>query len=127
MSSVETGQITAVETEQMSAAETGQMSAAEIGQVSDVETGQMSAETGHMSAVETRQMYSIWTEQSLKTNFANHSRREFCQATPRAEFKTDAAMCTLYDAHHSLSTLEAVFTLANPSISLLSRPFYLYA
>ena len=30
--------------------------------------------------------------QTLKTNFASHSRREFGQATPRAEFKTDAAM-----------------------------------
>ena len=60
--------------------------------MSSVETGQMSAaETGHMSAAETRQMYSIGTEQSLKINFASRGRKEFCQATPRAEFKTDAA------------------------------------
>ena len=27
---------------------------------------------------------------TLKTNFATRHRMEFCQATPRAEFKTDA-------------------------------------
>ena len=69
------------------------MFSVETGQMSAVETGQMSAaETGQMPAVETRQMYSIETGLSPKTNFASHGREEFCQATPRAEFKTDAAI-----------------------------------
>ena len=76
MSAVETGHIYAVETKQMSAVETGQMSAAEAGQ---------------MSAAETRHMYSIETGLSPKTNLTSHGREEFDQATPRAEFKTDAA------------------------------------
>ena len=69
------------------------MSSVETGQMSAVETGQMSAaETGQMSAVETRQMYSIETGLSPKTNLASHRREEFGQATPRAEFETDATM-----------------------------------
>ena len=68
------------------------MSAVETGQMSAVETGQMSAaETGQMSAVETRQMSAIETGLSPKTNLTSHGQREFDQATPRAEFKTDAA------------------------------------
>ena len=78
----------------MSSLRTGQKSAIETGQMSAVETGQMSAaETGQMSAVETRQMYSIETGLSPKTNLASHRWEESGQATPRAEFKTDAASC----------------------------------
>ena len=75
--------------------------------MSAVETEQMSAaETGQMSAVETRQMYSIETGLPPKTNFASHGREEFCQATPRAEFKTDAAVS--FSIHHSASALSLI-------------------
>ena len=117
VSAVETGQMSAAETGQMSAVETRQMSCMKTGQrpvaieniclVSTAAICPVSAadicpvSTADICPVSTEDIYPVSAVvlpaednhfQTLKTDFASHRRREFRQATPRAEFKTDAAI-----------------------------------
>ena len=138
MSALETRQMSAAETGQMSAVETRQMysigiktgqrhvaivdiclvSTAEICPVSAADICPVS--TADICPVPTEDIYPVSTGvlpvennifQTLTTNFASHGRREFCQATPTAEFKTDAATCS---KSPSLSTFVGRFPTSVP-------------
>ena len=123
MSAAETGQMYAVEARQMSNIETGLcpvpilyiclVSTADICPVSAADICPVS--TADTCPVSTEDIYPVSAGvlpveddifQTLKTNFASHGRREFCQATPRAEFKTDAALWIPGYGAHTLTTFQ---------------------
>ena len=93
--------MSAVETKQMSTIATG-LCPFLILYICLVPTADISpVSAADICPVSTEDIYAVSTGvltaednifQTLKTNFASHGRREFCQATPRAEFETDAAM-----------------------------------
>ena len=110
MSAAEPGQMSAAGTRQMYSMKTGQrpvaieniclVSTAAICLVSAADIRPVS--TADICPVSTEDIYPVSAGvlpaednhfQTLKTNFASHGRREFRQATARAEFKTDAAKC----------------------------------